>query len=461
MNEQQSIVDFYTDVVLPGLAERLDTAFPEFGWQRDARGWIATNDEMTHRTLGVRANRVIAHGPAPRGFLVHGGDPTLWTAYVSGGAVPRGEEFVRVVKDLAGRAGVDVGPIERGVPRDSRADLLHDFFELCRRELSSEAGVDAQAYLERRGFSEDAIDGSGIGLVPATHRTKAALRDGGYTEAEIAVAGVVADSRWPGRICGAWRTEHRRIGTLWARTLDTDASAETRYLYLRGASRTNLPPYGLSEVLAGPRDARRELVLVEGFIDFHQLRARGFANVAALGGTSSNSRTFERLSKLGVEAVTVCLDNDQAGRAATARAVDNSTRAQKSPAVFVVSPDRLGDAKDPDAFVRSRGTNAWPELLATRECGIGWRARQLVADVKPDRPLAVRREALSRAGEWLGRLPARLSLEQEDAVRGVAEQCGYSAEAVERAFRARFWEKQSPSIEPGRHLESVGVGMGA
>ena len=185
----------------------------------------------------------------------------------------------------------------------------------------------------------------------------------------------------PDGCAAAWRTEHGRIGTLWARTLEGETAAETRYLYLRGASRTNLPPYGLSEVLAGSRDARRELVLVEGFIDFHQLRARGFENVAALGGTSTNPRTFERLSKLGVETVTLCLDNDEAGRAATTRAVENSARAQRSPAVYVVSPERLGEAKDPDAFVQSQGADAWRALLTTRECGIGWRARQLVADV--------------------------------------------------------------------------------
>jgi len=69
--------EFYTDVVLPALADRLDEAFPEFGWRRDPQGWVATNQEMTHRVLGVRAERVIAHGPAPRGFLVHGADATL------------------------------------------------------------------------------------------------------------------------------------------------------------------------------------------------------------------------------------------------------------------------------------------------------------------------------------------------------------------------------------------------
>lgn len=54
-NGPESIVDFYTDVVLPALAERLDSAFPEFGWRRDARGWVASNEEMTHRALSAPA----------------------------------------------------------------------------------------------------------------------------------------------------------------------------------------------------------------------------------------------------------------------------------------------------------------------------------------------------------------------------------------------------------------------
>ena len=104
---QQRIGDFYTETVLPVLEARLDAVFPEFGWKRDARGWVATNEEMTHRVLGVRAERVVAHGPAPRGFLVHGGDSTLWTAYVNGGVIPRGDAFVAVVQEIAARAGID------------------------------------------------------------------------------------------------------------------------------------------------------------------------------------------------------------------------------------------------------------------------------------------------------------------------------------------------------------------
>ncbi|MGH2845537.1 MAG: hypothetical protein ACRDL0_05875, partial [Thermoleophilaceae bacterium] len=51
--------------------------------------------------------------------------------------------------------------------------------------------------------------------------------------------------------------------------------------------------------------------------------------------------------------------------------------------------------------------------------------------------------ALARAGAWLGTLPPRLSLEQEDAVTVVAERSGYSPEATQRAFRARYWPEHA------------------
>jgi DNA primase len=448
--------DFYTESVLPVLAERLDRAFPEFGWRRDANGWVATNEQHTHARLGVRAERVVAHGPAPRGFLIHGGEATLWTAYVSGGAVPRGADFIRAVRDLAERAGVDPSPLDRPQSHDRRLELLRDFFDLCRREFLSERGDAARAYLERRGLPREAIADSGLGVVPPSGEASRQLERAGYRPSEVASAGVLADSRWPGRLCGAWRDGYGRIGTFWARALDDQEATDTRYLYLRGASRTNLPPYGLSDLLGRPSPERREVVLVEGFLDVHQLRARGIENVAALGGTSIRAQTFERLNRLGIEAVTLCLDNDRPGRAATARAVENATRARRGPELYVVDSERLAPAKDPDELVRQRGIAAWRGLLEARTCGIAWRAHELAA-VTPESPLSKRRAALARAGRWLGTLPPRLALEQEDAVREVAEKCGYSSEAVARFFRARFWGAPQHERPPARSRSDARV----
>ena len=88
---------------------------------------------------------------------VQPGEPLLWTAYLNGGSVPRGADFVRAVRELAERAGVDPSPLERPQPRNRRADLLHDFFGFCRFELVGEGGTEARRYLDRRGFPDQAI----------------------------------------------------------------------------------------------------------------------------------------------------------------------------------------------------------------------------------------------------------------------------------------------------------------
>lgn len=230
---------------------------------------------------------------------------------------------------------------------------------------------------------------------------------------------------------------------------------DSKYLYLRGASRTGLPPYGFSDVLAQPFSERSELVLVEGLLDVHHFRARGISNIVALGGTSTQPETFERLARLGVERVTICLDRDGPGRVATGRIVDQAVRARQSPGILVLEPEKLAPSKDPDAFLRGRGTDAWLEVLDDRECGVMWRARELLHETTTDSAPVARRDALARAGSWLSGLPARLSLEQEDAVRAVAEACGYSPVAVERAFRARFWQTESP---PFRQTERSALG---
>ena len=65
------------------LVEQLDQAFAEFGWERDLRGWHATDQQFTHTTPGVRADRVVCHGDAPRVCRIHGHGPVLWTSFTS------------------------------------------------------------------------------------------------------------------------------------------------------------------------------------------------------------------------------------------------------------------------------------------------------------------------------------------------------------------------------------------
>lgn len=132
----------------------------------------------------------------------------------------------------------------------------------------------------------------------------------------------------------------------------------------------------------------------------------------------------------------------------------------------MIDPRRLGSAKDPDAYALTRGIAAWRTLLGERECAIAWCTYERLAGVGLDSAEETRRKALLQVGGWLGTLPPRLALEQEDGVRIAADRCGYSAEAAQRAFRARFWsmphrarsERHDPGHPEVPQRESVGIG---
>jgi hypothetical protein len=62
-----------------------------------------------------------------------------------------GRNFVATVRALAERTGVETSQLDRApTGAERKANLLHDAFVLCRRELSSDRGATARAYLESR-----------------------------------------------------------------------------------------------------------------------------------------------------------------------------------------------------------------------------------------------------------------------------------------------------------------------
>jgi len=99
---------------------------------------------------------------------------------------------------------------------------------------------------EAPGLPVEAIERSRLGLVPSTDEARQALLRAGFRAAEITAAGVCADRGGPGG-SAVRGTRFRPPGTVWARSIGPQGAAAPRYLYLRGASRASLVPYGLSE----------------------------------------------------------------------------------------------------------------------------------------------------------------------------------------------------------------------
>jgi DNA primase len=453
--QHSGVADFYERQVLPALMDRLDQAFPEFGWRRDARGWVATSAEYTRSTLGARPDRVVCHGDAPRGFLIHGQGAVLWTTYLNDGQPARGRDFIGMVRTLAARAGIDATGLDRApTTAERRASLLAEAFALAQRELARERSGEARGYLAQRGIPADRLGDCELGLMPSHEGLRAALLSARYTTSEIVASQLLADERWPGRILGAWHDDSRHVRTLWARS--TAADDETRYLYLRSAARPGDVPYALSGLLGTqPREARRDLVLVEGVMDVHTLHAHDIPNAAALGGVVASHRLFEHLSDLGVERAFLAFDNDPPGRLATNRAIDAAAHAERSPDLWVIDPDLLSPRKDPGELVQRDGIAAWHAATAAPICGVTWRALELSGPLDQRMSELARRAALNRAATWLGSLPPRLAIEQDAALDRVADTLGTDREATRRTFRARYWQRE-PTLDASRRINAPG-----
>lgn len=418
-------VDFLEREVLPALFERLDAAFPDFGWTRTGRGWTATNRAHTKELLGARPDRVVCN--APFGFLVHGGEPTAWTAYVSGGAAPRGRDFVEAVRKLAGLAGVDASPLDRPLSPEEEARVHEREARAARLEKqaarmaeffgdASGTGLEARSFLEARGFTWDdfqALADLGFGV----------WKSGGPQADE-------ADPRWIDRLVIPLRDPWGALRGLAGRALKE--GAEPKYLYLEGTRKEDFVAFGLDVALRS-KEGRENLVLVEGVLDPFLLQARGFPNVAAIGGSGKelSASRWEALALLGVRSVTLALDRDEAGLSGTLAAVENASKGRNVPKVYVVDPRSLGDAKDPAELVAARGLEAFRGLLEKRRAAAVYAGEVLLQDVTPESPDPKRREAVDRVLGLVEKLRgAEAGLDREDLLRLAVERTGYSLETL-------------------------------
>lgn len=343
LQERPSPVAFFEQQVAPIVFERLDELFPEFGFTRDQHGWRATNNETTRAFFGARAERVVCHQSG--GFYIHGQGPIPWLSHLESGQMPRGRDYVDAVRRLAQAAGIDATPLDQpqraASARDSgiaavREAWFHHSIELLQHPTR---GADARAYLAARGIRQlEVIEGL-VGVAPQQSEAWRRLTRDGHERQAISAAGVLADSRTPGRIAGAWRDESGSVATIWARSIESDCPARERYIYTRGARRPALP-YLAHETRGA------EIVIVEGMLDALALRARGNQAAVALGGSSATQATWRALARHGARHAWLLADHDQAGDQACRTATRSVLNAEPAPRLSIRLPQLNAEHKD-------------------------------------------------------------------------------------------------------------------
>ena len=287
----------------------------------------------------------------------------------------RGLPFMDAVKELAGKAGIDVpaaDPRERD--RAERSSGLTDVMAAAQRwfaeALQGVDGSEARAYLTRRGIDAATVAKFGIGLAPqGRNRLKAALIELGeeqLVETGMLIrpeeAGKESYDRFRGRLMFPIRDQRGRVIAFGGRIL---GEGEPKYLnspetilFDKGRTLYNIDRAGPASRKAG------RVIVVEGYMDVIALDRAGIGEAVAPNGTALTEAQLERLWRLEPAPI-CCFDGDSAGQKAAVRAAVR--------ALPHLGPERtlrfveLPAGQDPDDVVRGGGREAIEALLSAPE----------------------------------------------------------------------------------------------
>lgn len=332
--------------LLPAVHDALPSVFPEFGWVCARHGWRATNDEFTHLKFAARAERLVCNGS--RGFSIHGGKSFHWFAYVNAGLFPVRDRWHAVVRELAGKVGLDVpaGGNSREIATTGEslfARYLGEIVAQSQGELEQ-----ALPFLASRGVDRATAETWGFGFISSKKDLLSRVSAGHGIFHE----GLLTERRrddgtsvWDRRVVCPWRDSEGRVVALWGRRVDGAAKDGPKYLV------TGRRPLLFGHDRALARARQDGLVLVEGVFDAIVLHAHGQRNTAASAGASFKHDLLVALGAAGVRRCTVVLDPIRGGRSGLEQLSRLMRGSNGELLVDVVDPVHLDG--DPDEVVRA------------------------------------------------------------------------------------------------------------
>ena len=276
--------------------------------------------------------------------------------------------FIEAVGIVAQKSGIDidVGDFKQEVVSQYKEE--HKIMELANKfyqnNLKTKAGEDALKYLTDRGISEEVIKSAGIGLsLDSPDALLNLLTKKNYDVKLLQELGLV--NQVNGKTYDVFS---RRITfPLWDKDGNIVGFSARIYRGEKDASKymnsKETKIFKKGETLYNYHNAKdeakrkKEIVVVEGFMDAIRLMVSGVTNVVALQGTAMTTEQISLLKKLRAKVI-LCLDNDNAGLLATAN--NGEELVKNGVETFVI---RLSGEKDPDEYIVANGKEAFLDNL--------------------------------------------------------------------------------------------------
>lgn len=320
-------------------------------------------------------------------------------ALINDGEYPRGREFVDLIKKLCELTGIsfpqkDYTPqeIERFAERDRKQKLFLDFNAETVKALHSPEGKDAIEYLTNRGLSSEQIETLSLGFYPSSTFIKEKLQLRGYLPDEISNSGLFRDD-WNGRLIIPLK-DHSTIGSFVARDLMGKSKESEKYNRMKKGTEYD------RTILMGLDKASKDIIVTEGYFDQIALERAGVNNAVAIGGLYITDEHIEKFKKHGIKTVTMLFDNDTAGKEGIIKNIKR--HANNDITFYVIDPELMGVAKDPDEFLKKHGPIALTSLLGKKSDSFRYLASAIIKSYQINVTLGdyEKRKALDEALEF-------------------------------------------------------------
>ncbi|MDD6021249.1 MAG: DNA primase [Oscillospiraceae bacterium] len=277
-------------------------------------------------------------------------------------------DYYEAVKSLADRSGIsmpDDGYDDSLIVKRKRMlEMNKEAAKFFYKTLMSDRGKEALNYYLNRGYTISTIKHFGLGYAPDSwHGLLNHLKSLGYSYEEIYEADLAKKSTKNGKINYYDNFRNRvmvpiinvrgQIIAFGGRVLD---DSKPKYV-----NTSDTLVYKKSLGVFALNFAKNEndgsLLLVEGYMDVIALHQAGFTNAVAALGTAFTPEMAKLLSRYASE-ILLCFDNDEAGKKATARALE--TFGSVGIKVKVI---RMSGGKDPDEIIKKYGPEKFRSFI--------------------------------------------------------------------------------------------------
>lgn len=296
-----------------------------------------------------------------------------------------GLSYPESLKFLADKAGISIDYTENPKVNKKNKELFDinkDIKMFFYKNLLTDRK--AQAYLKNRGLSSKIVNTFMLGYArDSWDDLYSYIRSKNYKEEDLEEIGLIKKSakgnyydKYRDRIIFPIINHFGKVIGFGGRAV---SGQMPKYLNSPESSifkkRYNL--YGLNVY---KRQKRKELILVEGYMDVIALNNHGLdIAVASLGTalTIDQAKLMKRYS----DDIYICYDQDNAGVKATEKAIEIFHEIGVNPSVIV-----LDDGNDPDDFIKAKGKDAFEEKINNAQDSYNYKYNKILDEYSSAKP---------------------------------------------------------------------------